>query len=89
MIPTVDPRKIRLFDPFDDVISPVRRRLLVDGWQGVCRHVLRELRPVGDRAQHFRALARAHLRISSVSKPPMTSTFVITLFANPQPHEPM
>ena len=46
MIYTVDPRQNRLFDPFDGVIPPVGRRIIADGWQGVFRHVLLEVKPV-------------------------------------------
>lgn len=53
MIHTVDPRQNRLFDPFDGVIPPVGRRIIADGWQGVFRHVLLEVMPVGDLARHF------------------------------------
>ena len=53
MIHAVDPRQKRLFDPFEGVIPPAGRQLITDGWQGVFRHVLLELMPVGDLAQHF------------------------------------
>ncbi len=53
MISSVDPRQNRLFDPFDGVIPPVGRRIIADGWQGVFRHVLLELMPVAELAQHF------------------------------------
>jgi Transposase DDE domain len=53
MIHTVDPRQGRLFDPFDGVIPPVGRRIIGEGWQGLFRHVLLEVMPVGDLAKHF------------------------------------
>jgi Transposase DDE domain len=53
MIHTVDPQQKRLFDPFQGVIPPVGQQLIIEGWQGVFRHVLLELMPVGDLAQHF------------------------------------
>jgi hypothetical protein len=53
MIHTVDPRQKRLFDPFEGVIPPAGRQLIVEGWQGVFRHVLLELMPVSELAQHF------------------------------------
>lgn len=53
MIHTVDPRQKRLFDPFEGIISPTGRQLIIEGWQGVFRHVLLELMPVSDLAQHF------------------------------------
>jgi hypothetical protein len=53
MIHTVDPRQNRLFDPFDGVIPPVGRRIIADGWQGVFRHVILEVMPVGELGRHF------------------------------------
>ena len=53
MIHTVDPRQNRLFDPFDGVIPPAGRKIIGNGWQGVFRHVLLEVMPVGELAQHF------------------------------------
>jgi Transposase DDE domain len=53
MIHTVDPRQTRPTDPFDGVIPPAGRRIIANGWQGVFRHVLLELMPVDELAQHF------------------------------------
>lgn len=53
MIHTVDPRQKRLFDPFEGIIPPAGRLLIAEGWQGVFRHVLLELMPVGNLAKHF------------------------------------
>jgi hypothetical protein len=53
MIRTVDPRQNRLFDPFEGVIALAGLKIIQDGWQGVFRHVLLELMPVGDLAKHF------------------------------------
>src|SRR6266566_3395376 len=53
MIHSVNPRQNRLFDPFQGVIPPAGRRIIGDGWQGVFRHVLLELMPVGKLAEHF------------------------------------
>ena len=53
MIHTVDPRQKRLFDPFEGVIPAAGRQLITEGWQGVFRHVLLELMPVGELGQHF------------------------------------
>lgn len=53
MIHAVDPRRNRLFDPFEGVISTVGRRIIAEGWQGVGRHVLLEVMPVGELARHF------------------------------------
>ncbi len=53
MIHSVDPRQNRLFDPFDGVIPPAGRKIIGNGWQGVFRHVLLEVMPVGELASHF------------------------------------
>jgi hypothetical protein len=53
MIHTVNPRQNRLFDPFVGVIPPAGQRIIGSGWQGVFRHVLLELMPVGKLADHF------------------------------------
>ena len=53
MIHIVDPRQNRLFDPFEGVIPPAGQRIISSGWQGVFRHVLLELMPVGELADHF------------------------------------
>jgi len=53
MIHVVDPRQKRLFDPFEGVIPPVGQRIIGSGWQGVFRHVLLELMPVGELAENF------------------------------------
>ncbi len=53
MIHIVDPRQNRLFDPFEGVIPPAGQRIISSGWQGVFRHVLLKLMPVGKLAQHF------------------------------------
>ena len=49
----VNPQQQRLFDPFDSVLTPATRKHLLDGWQGVFRHVLLELMPVGALSEHF------------------------------------
>jgi Transposase DDE domain len=53
MIHSVDPRQNRLFDPFDGVIPPAGRKIIANGWQGIFRHVLLEVMPVGELAPHF------------------------------------
>ncbi len=53
MIHVVDPRQRRLFDPFEGVIPPAGQRIIGSGWQGVFRHVLLELMPVGELAENF------------------------------------
>ena len=53
MIHIVDPRQNRLFDPFEGIIPSAGQRIISSGWQGVFRHVLLKLMPVGELAQHF------------------------------------
>lgn len=53
MIYIVNLRQNRLFNPFEGVIPPAGQRLISSGWQGVFRHVLLKLMPVGELAQHF------------------------------------
>src|SRR5271154_4649834 len=53
MIHTNDPRQTRLFDPFQGIIPPAGQRIISSGWQGVFRHVLLEVMPVGELARHF------------------------------------
>ena len=53
MIYAVDPRQSRLFDPFEGVIPPAGRKIIANGWQGVFRHAILEVMPVGDLAKHF------------------------------------
>ncbi len=53
MIHIVDPRQTRLFDPFDGVIPPAGHRIIAEGWQGVFRHVVLDVLPVGELARHF------------------------------------
>jgi hypothetical protein len=53
MIHSVDPRQNRLFDPFQGVIPPSGQRIIAEGWQGVFRHALLEVMPVGELADNF------------------------------------
>jgi hypothetical protein len=53
MIHSLDPRQNRLFDPFDGVISPAGIKIIANGWQGVFRHAILQVMPVGDLAKHF------------------------------------
>jgi Transposase DDE domain len=53
MIHAVDPRQNRLFDPFQGVIPPSGQRIISEGWQGVFRHALLEVMPVGELAENF------------------------------------
>lgn len=49
----VNPQQIRLFDPFDSVLTEKTRKRLLDGWPGVFRHVILELMPVNAISEHF------------------------------------
>src|SRR5271165_1038933 len=49
----VDPRQERLFDPFQGLFPPIAFRIISQGWQGVFRHVILELLPVAELAEHF------------------------------------
>jgi hypothetical protein len=53
MIHSVDPRQNRLFDVFQGIIPPAGQKIIGNGWQGVFRHVLLEVMPVGELATHF------------------------------------
>ena len=53
MIYAVDPRQNRLFDPFLGVIPPAGRKIIENGWQGVFRHAILQVMPVGHLAKHF------------------------------------
>jgi hypothetical protein len=48
-----NPRQKQLFDPFDTVLTQNCRKRLLEGWQGVFRHVILELMPVEKIASHF------------------------------------
>jgi len=49
----VNPQQIRLFDSFDSILTEKTRKRLLDGWQGVFRHVILELMPVEQISKHF------------------------------------
>ena len=49
----VNPQQTRFFDPFDSVLTKKTRKRLLDGWQGVFRHVILELMPVDAIGGHF------------------------------------
>jgi len=49
----VNPQQIRLFDPFDSVLTEKTRKRLLNGWPGVFRHVILELMPVETISGHF------------------------------------
>src|SRR5438552_3472477 len=53
MINIVDPRQSRLFDPFMGIIPPAGVQIISEGWQGVFRHVILDLMPVGELAEQF------------------------------------
>ena len=49
----VNPQQIRLFDPFDSVLTEKTRKRLLDGWPGIFRHVILELMPVNAVSENF------------------------------------
>ena len=49
----VDPRQIRLFDPYDSYLTEKTRKRLLESWPGVFRHVILELMPAKAIAEHF------------------------------------
>ncbi|RKY24144.1 MAG: hypothetical protein DRP62_04420 [Planctomycetota bacterium] len=49
----VNPQQIQMFDPFDSVLTDQTRKHLLENWQGVFRHVLLELMPVGALSEHL------------------------------------
>jgi hypothetical protein len=50
---SVNPRQGRLFDPFEGIVPPLGRKQMEVGWQAIFRHVLLELMPARQLAQHF------------------------------------
>ena len=53
MTHSVDPRQDRLFDRFQGIIPRALLKIIGIGWQGVFRHAILEVMPVGDLAKHF------------------------------------
>jgi len=49
----INPQQIRLFDPFDSVLTEKTRKCLLDGWQGVFRNVILGLMPVEQISEHY------------------------------------
>jgi len=49
----VNPQQIRLFDPFDSILTERTRKSLLDGWEGAFRHVILELMPVDAISEQF------------------------------------
>ena len=48
-----DPQQIRLFDPFQGVLSDMARKRIAHGWQGLVRTVVLKMLPVSTLAEHF------------------------------------
>jgi hypothetical protein len=64
----VNPKQIRLFDSFDSILTAKTRKRLLEGWQGVFRHVILELMPVEPIGEHFDpALGRPTKELYSVA----------------------
>lgn len=53
MVNIKDPRQEMLFDPFEHMFSPLARKTIEKGWQGVFRHVILELLPAQTVADKF------------------------------------
>jgi hypothetical protein len=51
----VNPQQTRLFDSFNPVLTVQTRRLLLDDWPGVFRHVILDLLPAEQLGGHFHA----------------------------------
>lgn len=53
----VDPnaRQKTLFDPYNTIFSPLAYDIVLNGWQGVMRHVILELLPAPQLGNHFHA----------------------------------
>jgi len=49
----VHPQQTQLFDPFDRVLTEKTRKRLLNGWQGVFRHIILELMPVDAVSKQF------------------------------------
>ena len=48
-----DPRQNRLFDVFEEILSPLAYKELLTGWQHLFRQTILELMPVGTVKEHF------------------------------------
>lgn len=53
MVNMIDPRQNELFDTFKGFLSPLAYKTLISGWQGVFRHVILEVLPAPQIANHF------------------------------------
>ena len=53
MVNMVDPRQNELFDTFKGFLSPLAYKTVISGWQGVFRHVILEVLPAPEIANHF------------------------------------
>ena len=64
----VNPQQIRLFDSFDSILTEKTRKRLLEGWQGVFRHIILELMPVEPIREHFDpALGRPTKELYSIA----------------------
>jgi hypothetical protein len=53
MVNIIDPRQNELFDTFKGFLSPLAYKTVISGWQGVFRHVILEVLPAPEIANHF------------------------------------
>jgi hypothetical protein len=68
MYTIVNPQQIRLFDSFDSILTEKTRKRLLEGWQGVFRHIILELMPVEPIREHFDpALGRPTKELYSIA----------------------
>ena len=64
----VNPQQIRLFDSFDSILTEKTCKRLLEGWQGVFRHIILELMPVEPIREHFDpALGRPTKELYSIA----------------------
>ncbi len=49
----VNPKQSEFFDPYERLFAPAPYKRVREGWQGVFRHVILEVMPVGLVAKHF------------------------------------
>ena len=53
MVNIINPRQNELFDTFKHFLSPLAYKTVTSGWQGVFRHVILEVLPAPEIANHF------------------------------------
>jgi hypothetical protein len=63
----INPQQIRLFDPFSGILTERTHKCMLDGWEGVFRHVILELMPVDAiyEPQHY-SICRRQVFVQSI-----------------------